>query len=264
MALARYRSIAEPFRSFPIHCTGIGSQRASRPCLNRRLPGYGVVVVSSGKGWFWSERQPKCSLEGPVAFWLHPGIAHSYAPDASGWSEHWVLIEGIWLEQGAADLVPSPDTPVVPITRPAALEAAMSAIRGHFVGQTTMTTAIAGADVLGLLLLLANQPPGSAKRDGHTALAEVDARLSVSEIVRRSGIPASTLRRRARQQLGTSIKAEQLRQRLDGAKELLATSALPIAAIAEASGFSDPYYFSRLFKRREGMTPSQFRQLNQR
>jgi AraC-like DNA-binding protein len=50
-----------------------------------------------------------------------------------------------------------------------------------------------------------------------------------------------------------------LRLRLRRAKELLATSTKNITEIAREVGFEDSLYFSRLFHRREGISPTQFR-----
>lgn len=48
--------------------------------------------------------------------------------------------------------------------------------------------------------------------------------------------------------------------RIQRAKFLLLGSNRSIQAIAEEVGFSDPYYFSKLFKRLEGQSPSQYRE----
>lgn len=47
--------------------------------------------------------------------------------------------------------------------------------------------------------------------------------------------------------------------RLNRARDLLATSTLPINLIAEQTGYSDPLYFSRIFKKYFGASPSNFR-----
>jgi AraC-like DNA-binding protein len=47
--------------------------------------------------------------------------------------------------------------------------------------------------------------------------------------------------------------------RLSKAKRLLSTTDVKISAIAKEVGIEDVTYFSRLFKRMEGMTPQEYR-----
>ncbi len=49
------------------------------------------------------------------------------------------------------------------------------------------------------------------------------------------------------------------RYRIDKAKYFLLTSAMSISQVAERVGIKDHYYFSRVFKKRTGLTPLQFR-----
>jgi transcriptional regulator GlxA family with amidase domain len=60
--------------------------------------------------------------------------------------------------------------------------------------------------------------------------------------------------------LGSSPLQEILRQRIAKAKSLLTGTTLPLAKIAELSGFGDPYSFSRAFRRETGMSPREHRQ----
>ena len=53
-----------------------------------------------------------------------------------------------------------------------------------------------------------------------------------------------------------------LHLRLDAAKELLAYSSMSIGEISESVGFSDPAYFSRLFRKTTGISPTEYRKRN--
>ena len=60
--------------------------------------------------------------------------------------------------------------------------------------------------------------------------------------------------------LGMTISEYILSRRLSEAKHLLQSSNLSVSEIAENCGFSSPSYFSMVFKRELGVTPSSFRQ----
>jgi len=67
------------------------------------------------------------------------------------------------------------------------------------------------------------------------------------------------LSRLFKQNEGISFNAYLNRIRMDEAKQLLKNTQLKAYEIGERVGISDPYYFSKLFKKMEGMTPSQYR-----
>lgn len=64
-----------------------------------------------------------------------------------------------------------------------------------------------------------------------------------------------------KERVGTSPHAYQQTLRIDNSKHLLATTNLPIADISRISGYQDPLYFSRLFKKNTGVSPLQYRKI---
>ena len=50
-----------------------------------------------------------------------------------------------------------------------------------------------------------------------------------------------------------------LRKQLEEARRLLVETELKVYEIAELTGFSDPFYFSRFFKARTGLSPKEYR-----
>ncbi len=84
--------------------------------------------------------------------------------------------------------------------------------------------------------------------------------VTLHDLAEQQGMSISYYRRLFRQLLGGSPIDCLLDYRLFQAGKRLAGSADPIAGIAAECGFNDPNYFSRLFTRRKGMTPRQWRQ----
>jgi two-component system response regulator YesN len=65
------------------------------------------------------------------------------------------------------------------------------------------------------------------------------------------------------QETGTTFKEYLTEIRLKKAKELLRTTALRSFEISYRVGYSDPHYFSYVFRRKTGLTPTEFRSLAQ-
>lgn len=61
---------------------------------------------------------------------------------------------------------------------------------------------------------------------------------------------------------GISPKEYIIQMQLETAKNLLISSSASVTDISETCGFSDVYYFSKVFKKEFGQTPSMFRRIN--
>ena len=84
---------------------------------------------------------------------------------------------------------------------------------------------------------------------------------SVEQYASRLGLSTARLNRLARAESGRSA-LELVHERLTReACRRLVYIAAPVAGVAEELGFADPAYFSRFFKRRMGMNPHRWRQL---
>ena len=73
------------------------------------------------------------------------------------------------------------------------------------------------------------------------------------------GISCTKLRTLFREYVGCGLIEYFLYLKTDRAKTLLAGSDLSVTEIAERTGFSSVHYFSRIFRQRTGLTPSQWR-----
>lgn len=83
--------------------------------------------------------------------------------------------------------------------------------------------------------------------------------LSSREIAYAIGVSEVHLRRIFKSHASDSPMRYVSFLRIEKAKNLLLESNLAVAGIAELSGFSDPYYFSREFKKRVGITPTGYK-----
>lgn len=83
--------------------------------------------------------------------------------------------------------------------------------------------------------------------------------VSLSDLSRRFGINRFSLSREFRRNFGTTVFRYLEEVRILHAKRLLRFTDRPIEALAEICGFPDANYFSRVFRRSEGVSPRTFR-----
>jgi two-component system, response regulator YesN len=86
-----------------------------------------------------------------------------------------------------------------------------------------------------------------------------DKGLSIGKVAEKLSISESYLSKLLRRRLGTSFVDYLSEYRIERAKELLATSDMRSYEVAEAVGYPDARYFASLFKKRTGMTTSEYR-----
>ena len=84
--------------------------------------------------------------------------------------------------------------------------------------------------------------------------------LTVEQIARDCLIGTSVLKRLFRQYMGQGVMAYFNLMKLSRAKELLRSGNMTVAEVAESLGFSSQFYFSRLFKQKNGISPTEYRE----
>jgi LacI family transcriptional regulator len=83
--------------------------------------------------------------------------------------------------------------------------------------------------------------------------------IGVADVLRAVPMSRTLLERRFQRMLGLSPGAHILKVRIEHVKTLLATTGLPVGAIAERAGFEHSEYLSVAFRRETGLTPTKYR-----
>jgi len=83
--------------------------------------------------------------------------------------------------------------------------------------------------------------------------------ISLEDLCKRFSVTKNQLYTLFHTYFKTTVTAYVLLKRLSRAKSLLATTNLPVSQVSEQVGFSDYNYFIRMFKKKTGYTPLQFR-----
>ena len=88
-----------------------------------------------------------------------------------------------------------------------------------------------------------------------------DASVGVQDLLRSLGFSYEHLCRSFRRTFGLTPTGYRNARRLEKAKTLLGDPRMTIAEVACQSGFTEPCYFSRQFRRRNGMSPQEWRRV---
>ena len=84
-------------------------------------------------------------------------------------------------------------------------------------------------------------------------------KISLEDISKQAGLSVSQLNRVFRQEFGTTVYSYILNNKISIAKSLLTGTSMSVAEIAFLLNFADEHYFSNIFKKKTGLTPSQCR-----
>jgi transcriptional regulator GlxA family with amidase domain len=87
----------------------------------------------------------------------------------------------------------------------------------------------------------------------------LDREFELELLAQKLNVGYHWLRRAFKQETGQSLHQYRLQLRINRAKNLLKTSDATVDQIAQQTGFESPYYFSQIFKRKTGFTPTGWR-----
>jgi LacI family transcriptional regulator len=86
--------------------------------------------------------------------------------------------------------------------------------------------------------------------------------ITVEDLLREIPLSRRALEHRFRRRLGRTPKEEIQRLRFEEAKNLLASTDLPLARISDRLGYHQAAYLSSVFRREAGLSPSAYRRLH--
>ncbi len=103
--------------------------------------------------------------------------------------------------------------------------------------------------------------PADARIEAAVAYMQAHAAepVRVEELAREACMSPYHFQRRFHKEMGAPPHLYLSRYRISQAKQLLATTDLPVAAVAERTGFSTPSHLSDTFRKMTGMTPGEYR-----
>ncbi len=259
-------------RSSLLHLQETGILTAQQPHTSRRkaLSSYLFFAVISGSGTLEYEGSTYSLQAGDCAF-VNCAKPYSHRSSTDLWTLRWAHFFGPnltsiydkYTERGGQ-----------PVLRSASSEPYVSLLENlyhtaasdDYIRDMRINEQL--ARLLTLLMEQSWQPAGalhsSSKRQDLQQVREyldnhLTEKISLDDLAARFYINKYYLSRTFREQFGVPINAYISQQRVTRAKRMLRYSDMTIEQIAAQCGVSDPNYFSRMFKKTEGIAPAEYR-----
>lgn len=286
-SFARYLPVNEEALRWEIYCNGAGYSHvppgteypldpglhplshSSKVVQGRVLREFQVVYITSGGGCFTDRINGTKLIKAGDIFIIFPGVWHSYHPDKeTGWQEYWVGFSGEHANRLYRKKLFVPENPVYHIGHNQEIIGDFEQIVLLCRDQTPGFQVRLGALVLQLLAHIHVSEINShvSKTDSeliNTARSvmqlHLDCGIETEQIASEIGIGYSYLLNIFRQYTGLTPYQYFLQLRIHRAKELLTDPNYSVKAISAMLNFENQYYFSRLFKRKTGLSPSQWK-----
>ena len=217
-----------------------------KPQTGRILNEYQLVYITKGSGYFSSQSCKKQKIKAGTMILLFPGEWHSYYPDSeTGWDEYWVGFRGMHIDRRVEKRFFTREEPLLHIGLSATIVELYHDILKYASQEKTGYQEMISSIVLHILGTVYYKQRNNSFTNTYVIDKINEARILMKENVE------------------NPMSAEdqyQLQQKLLRAKELLTSSSLNISEIAYSLKFENAGQFSTFFKKREGVTPSEFRE----
>lgn len=286
----RYLPVSKHDRDWGLYVTAAGSQTIGEGAhRDRHPPGYeyqwakgrvfadqfGVLCLTEGGPYeLESEGAGKCLVEAGDLFLLFPQVWHRYRCTTEARHVHvWATFGGSYAHQLRRRKIITPSHPVLKIkahesvllpyrrllnllkTNPRGLQQKLAAcVLDILAAACAVDGADDDSDQFGDVV-----HPAISFLENH-----VDQEIDLGELAHTLHLSYDQFRHVFKQRTGLAPYQYHLQLRLNRAKELLVGSTMSVKQVAYALRFASPYHFSKIFKKKTGQSPVDWRALTSR
>lgn len=204
---------------------------------------------------------PPCS-----ALFMPAGYPHEYFPDGDVWDIRWVVPCGYAADELLSEFRLT-EPRIYPLTDIKTLEHHFRKMHEALIGDQLYGNHRAAGYLYDFLIEFNRLITATAAPYTSPAVVRAidhinknyDRAISMEELCETAGVSKQHLCRLFRSALSARPMEYIAKRRIQEAKRLLSETELSVEQIAEQTGFCTGSYFTKLFRRYEGLTPSQFR-----
>jgi AraC-like DNA-binding protein len=254
------------------YINAVGLQKKKPPIMRndggRTLRHHAIMYILEGRGEYEDERTPKTGVVPGTFFYLYPGVWHNFDPyPDTTWAEYWVTFDGEAVRSLLGDLLPE-ERALYRADVDAKLVAAYERLyelwfyqpRGYPQTAFLLLHEILVACYVRVHSFDAN-PRRCILQHARPAMQAClgTGTFDVPSFAESQNMSYEKFRKEFRRASGLPPNQYFLMLKMNRAKELLLRTNKTVREVAFDLGFDDPYYFSRLFKKKVGAAPVQYK-----
>ena len=248
---------------------GFYEKASSHSMSRKKHDDHLLIYCFAGEGYLDTESWSGKVKAGEVVL-LPAGVSHRYTADKENpWSVYWAHFSGVQAADYIAHMDYKETHPVVFVGHSPILisqfRAALNAASPAYNKVSLVYSANANKQILNYIAKLINDE-SSHKVSGidldmmqTLMLQNLDKALSLDWMAKQANLSKYHFSKKYKQQTGYSPIQHFLKMKVEYARYLLETSDSTVQEIADKVGYDDALYFSRLFKKEEGVAPQTYR-----
>ncbi|GAA4467113.1 AraC family transcriptional regulator [Nibrella saemangeumensis] len=236
----------------------------------RSLKEYQILYICKGEGVFESTGMPPQVIEAGTIILLYPGVWHRYKPtEDTGWEEYWVGFSGSYASHLLEQECFNPQSPIVKVGFNVEFLATFERLFDVVEVREESYQKLASFLLLQLLgivytsVLLSNQKISRKEKIIGEVKKEINESwnqdIDFEQLAERYHTSYAWLRKTFKEITGTSLNQYHLLLKLRKAEELIHETTNTLSEIAVQCGFESVYYFSRIYKTKMHVNPSEIR-----
>lgn len=244
--------------------------------VGRRLSEFQLLYITKGKGVFESELTGEKKINAGDLFVLFPDVWHRFSPKRNtGWNEYWLEFNGMIAKHFQDKKFLDPFNPIIHVGFNEELIDNFKKAINLIINDEIASQYLLSGIIFQILIQINTTKKiriFEDKKDIESRIKQaklciyekMDTQVCLEKIASDLEIGYSLFRMEFKRYTGFSPVQYQIELRIRKAKNLLETTNQSIKMIAYHLGFDSANYFSRLFKKKVGMPPLEFRLRNRR
>lgn len=236
----------------------------------RTLKEYQIIYISNGNGFFEANGMKPQLIEGGTIILLYPDVWHRYRPhENTGWEEYWIGFSGSYAQYLLEQACFSPHNPTISVGFNNEFLETFSKLIDIIESKKDAYQKISSFLLIQLLgivyasALLSQQKRTKKEEIIHEMRGAIHDNwnnlIDFIALSKRFNVSYSWFRKSFKEVLGTSPNQYQLMLKIHKAEALIGETNLTMAEIAYQSGFDSEFYFSKIFKQKMNINPTELR-----